>query len=189
MEPRLGLDSAKCIRRAASFVLVISARNAARTQRRSRPRIGVRDYRFFRPGKLPEPAPIRAFRIVSTHLPCARYRRYRARRLTTFSRHGLRSWLSSSIRIVSRPIDGTILRRTRLGRQQAHRPARKALRRRRTNQRNYLLGLLQVQPRRAARTRRSESIFTVGVIQGLNCSSLFLQEKRHITELLRSQQL
>jgi hypothetical protein len=28
--------------------------------------------------------------------------------------------------------------------------------------------------------------FTVGAIRGLNCSSLFLQEKRHITKLLRS---
>ncbi len=38
--------------------------------------------------------------------------------------------------------------------QQAHRPARKALRRRRTYQRNHLLRLLRIEQRSAARTRR-----------------------------------
>ena len=54
-----------------------------------------------------------AFRITPAHLPCERYTAHRSPPHTTFfSRHGLRSWCSSSIRMVSRPTLGTSFRLT-----------------------------------------------------------------------------
>jgi hypothetical protein len=69
-------------------------------------------------------------------------------------RHGFRSWLWSNIRIASRPNQGNNLAPHRLLGQKPHGPPRKALRRRRADQRNYLLP--RIERRNLARTGRIE---------------------------------
>ena len=65
------------------------------------------ELRAFRPGKRRVPWDRGAFRREPEHPPSARYRRHQARARTTFfSRHGLRSWSWSAMRMTSRPTPG-----------------------------------------------------------------------------------